>query len=111
MAILSISITGFMLFIHIFVAGTKKINKTSSMAESSNTESVHENVEKQSLEYGNGYNMTSCFFVCGKENMRNVVFLVARVLTMAICVNPPIDVVLRQIMGFSSFPSCVLHCL
>jgi hypothetical protein len=31
------------------------------MAESSNTESVHENMEKQSLEYGNGYNMTLFF--------------------------------------------------
>jgi hypothetical protein len=42
-------------FVHFFVAGAKaKTNKTLSMAESSNTESVYENMEKQSLEYGNG---------------------------------------------------------
>ncbi len=29
------------------------------------------------------------FFVCGYENMRNVIILVARVSTMAFSVNPP----------------------
>jgi hypothetical protein len=66
----------------------KKVNKTSSMAESSNTESVYEKMEKQSLEYGNGYNIMLCFLCEAKENGRNVVILVARVSTMAICVNP-----------------------
>jgi hypothetical protein len=39
-----------------------------SMAESSNTESAYENImEKQSLEYGNGYIMTLCILCVAKK--------------------------------------------